>query len=111
MNALTTVTEARRTTRAAAPARAGVARAPARGRKRAVECSVSAPNLFLVGRNSRGIWVARDQSGRCGGLFVGCAPAVKFALSENGNRREDIVMVAGPLELDIAAPRFLSAAS
>ena len=58
---------------------------------------------ILVGKNSRGNWVARDQSGLCGGLFKAYAPALKFALSENGNRREDVIVVTGPLELDMAA--------
>lgn len=110
MNALPRVTEPRRKTRATGTAaRMSAAHAPARERKRAAETKASAPNLFLIGRNSRGTWVARDQSGLCGGLFIGCASAVKFALSENGNHREDIVMVAEPLELDMT-PSEASAA-
>lgn len=58
---------------------------------------------FLIGRNSRGNWVARDQGGLHGGLFVSRADAVKFALFENGNRRHGIAMVSGVLELDISA--------
>jgi hypothetical protein len=57
--------------------------------------------LFLVGRDSHGHWVARDRHGLCGGLFVGQADAVKFALSENGNRPDAVIVVAGILELDI----------
>jgi len=59
--------------------------------------------LFLVGKDSRGRWVARNQSGRCGGLFVGRAAALKFALSQNGNRPDAVIAVAGVLELDLAA--------
>ena len=44
-----------------------------------------AKSLFRVGKNSRGNWVVQDQSGLCGGLFVGRAEAVKFAMFENGN--------------------------
>jgi hypothetical protein len=59
-------------------------------------------SLFLVGKNSRGHWVVRNQSGRCGGLFVGRAEAIKFALSQNGNRPEAVIATAGVLELDMA---------
>lgn len=68
--------------------------------------------LFLVGKNSRGNWVARDQSGLCGGLFIGRAAALKFALSENGNRPEAVRMVTGVLELDMTAtPNWAAPAS
>jgi hypothetical protein len=58
--------------------------------------------LFLIGRNSRGYWVVRDQCGLRGGLFVDRAEALRFALFENGNRPQAIIMVPGILELDIA---------
>ena len=61
-------------------------------------------SIFLVGRNSRGQWIARDQDGRRGGLFVSRAEAFKFARFENGNRPELVVAVPGILELDFAAP-------
>ena len=52
----------------------------------------SAASLFLLGRNSRGQWVAQDQSGRRGGLFVSQAAALKFApvreRPEAGTRRQ-----------------------
>jgi hypothetical protein len=60
---------------------------------------------FLVGKNSRGNWVVQDQDGLCGGLFIGRAAAVKFALSENGNHPEAVRMVPGILELSIASRR------
>ena len=59
--------------------------------------------LFLVGKDSHGNWVARDQSGLCGGLFVGRDEALKFARAENGNRPQAIVMVDDVLELDMSA--------
>jgi hypothetical protein len=66
----------------------------------------SEDSLFLVGRNDHGNWVARNQSGLRGGLFVGRADALKFALSQNGNRPEAVIMVAGALELDMSvSPR------
>jgi len=58
--------------------------------------------LFLVGKDSQGHWVARDQSGLCGGIFVGRAEALKFAMAENGNRPQAVVMVPGVLELDLS---------
>jgi hypothetical protein len=58
--------------------------------------------LFLVGKDSQGHWVARDQSGLCGGLFVGRAEALKFAMAENGNCPQAVVMVPGVLELDLS---------
>jgi hypothetical protein len=60
-------------------------------------------SLFLVGKDRHGNWVVRDESGLCGGLFVGRAEALKFAMSENGNRPQAVVMVAGVLELDMSA--------
>jgi hypothetical protein len=58
--------------------------------------------LFLVGKDSHGNWVARDQSGRCGGLFVGRDEALRYARAENGNRPQAIVMVDDVLELDMS---------
>jgi len=59
-------------------------------------------SLFRIGKNSRGNWVVQDQSGLCGGLFVDRAEAVKFAMFENGNRPQAVIMVPGILELDIS---------
>ena len=64
--------------------------------------SESAASLFLLGQNSRGQWVARDQSGRRGGLFVSKAAALKFALFENGRRPELVVNMPGVLELSLS---------
>src|SRR5262245_64134957 len=58
---------------------------------------------FRIGTNSRGNWVVQDQSGLCGGLFVDRAEAVKFAMFENGNRPQAVIMVPGILELDMSA--------
>ncbi len=59
--------------------------------------------LYLIGKNSRGQWVVRESSGRCGGLFFNRVEAIKFAMYENGHRLQAVVMVAEPLELDIGA--------
>jgi hypothetical protein len=65
--------------------------------------SHSKSSLFLIGKNSRGHWVVRDQSGLCGGLFVDRTEALKFAMFENGNRPQAVIMVPGVLELDMSA--------
>ena len=61
----------------------------------------SKTQLFMIGRNSRGNWVARDQSGLRGGLFINRAEALRFALFENGQRLQAVLMVPGTLELDL----------
>jgi hypothetical protein len=61
-----------------------------------------AKSLFRVGMNSRGNWVVQDQSGLCGGMFVNRTEAVKFAMFENGNRPQAVIMVPGVLELDMS---------
>jgi hypothetical protein len=62
-----------------------------------------ASGLFLIGRNSRGQWVVQDPNGLHGGLFVDRIHALKYAMSENGNRRRAVVMVPDVLELDMTA--------
>jgi hypothetical protein len=62
----------------------------------------SLPRLFRVGRDSRGNWVVQDRQGLCGGLFVNRAEAVKFAMFENGNCPQAVIMVPGILELDMS---------
>jgi hypothetical protein len=61
-----------------------------------------AKSLFRIGKDSRGNWVVQDQNGLCGGLFVDRAEAVKFAMFENGNRPQAVIMVPGILELDMS---------
>jgi len=62
----------------------------------------SKASLFLVGKNSRGHWVVRDQDGLFGGLFVNRAEAFKFALFENGHRPQAVIFVPGTLELNLS---------
>jgi len=64
--------------------------------------SSSRSSLFLIGQNSRGNWVVQDQRGVCGGLFVDRAEALRFAMFENGNRPQAVVMVPGVFELDMS---------
>ncbi len=63
-------------------------------------CS-SASTIVFIGKNSRGNWVAQEQNGLYGGLFVSRAQAVKYALFENGHHPETIVEVAREIELDM----------
>jgi hypothetical protein len=58
--------------------------------------------LFFIGQDSRGNWVVQDQEHICGGLFVGRAEALRYALFENGNRPQAVIMVPGVLELDMS---------
>lgn len=58
-------------------------------------------NVVIIGRNSRGNWVAQEQNGLFGGLFVNRAQAMKYALFENGHRPETIVLTADVIELDM----------
>lgn len=67
----------------------------------------SQSNLFRIGKDSRGRWVVQDQQGLRGGLFVDRAQAVKFAMFENGNRPQAVIMVPGVLELDIGRSSHL----
>lgn len=60
------------------------------------------PPIFMIGRDSRGNWVAQEQGGARGGLFVDRAGALKFAKSESGNEPRAVVWVSGVFELDIS---------
>ena len=57
--------------------------------------------LVFIGRNRKGDWVAQQQNGLYGGLFVTRAQAIKYALFENGHHPEAIVEVSRELELDM----------
>jgi hypothetical protein len=59
---------------------------------------------MLIGKNSRGHWVARRQDGLSGGLFINRTEALRYALFENGRRPEAVVMVSGGLELALSQP-------
>lgn len=66
-------------------------------------------HIVLIGKNRRGGWVALEQTGRYGGLFVSRAAAIKFSLSQNGSRPEAIFDAAHVLELSLyGAPSFVA---
>jgi hypothetical protein len=65
-------------------------------------CS-TASTIVFIGKNKRGNWVAQEQSGLYGGLFVNRAQAVKYALFENGHHPETIVELSREIELDMGS--------
>jgi hypothetical protein len=64
--------------------------------------SNSNASLFMIGKDSEGNWVVQDQRGLCGGLFVDRTAALRFALFENGNRPQAVIMVPGVFELNMS---------
>ena len=66
--------------------------------------SYSSPStVVFIGRNRRGQWVAQEQNGLYGGLFVSRAQALKYALFENGHHPETIVELSRSVELDMGS--------
>jgi hypothetical protein len=69
--------------------------------------SSSSSSVVFIGRDSRGRWVAQEQNGLFGGLFVDRAQAIKYALFENGRHPETIVEQSRGIELDMSGtPAF-----
>ena len=64
-------------------------------------CDSTALPLVFIGRNRKGDWVAQQQNGLYGGLFVTRAQAIKYALFENGHHPEAIVEVSREIELEM----------
>ena len=61
----------------------------------------SRSTIVFIGRNSRGNWVAQEQGGLYGGLFVSRTAAIRYALFENGHHPEAIVAVSREIELEM----------
>jgi hypothetical protein len=61
----------------------------------------SQPSRFLIGKDSHGRWVAQDERGLCGGLFVNRAEAIRFAMRETGRRPQAVILVPDVIELDM----------
>jgi hypothetical protein len=59
------------------------------------------PPFFLIGQDSRGNWVVREQNGMRGGLFIDRNEALRYIRFENGNRPHAFVTVSGIFELDM----------
>jgi hypothetical protein len=56
---------------------------------------------FFIGRNSAGLWVAREANGRAGGLFLFKSSAVDFANRQSAPARCALVFPTETFELDI----------
>ena len=65
----------------------------------------------MIGKDSRGNWVVQDQSGKCGGLFVDRVKALRFAMFENGNNPQAVVMVPGVFELNTSGRPLMTSHS
>jgi hypothetical protein len=70
-------------------------------------CS-SASTIVFIGKDRGGHWVAQEQNGLYGGLFVNRAQAFKYALFENGHRPEMIVELSRGIELDMRGKKTSS---
>ena len=57
--------------------------------------------IVFSGKNGRGNWVAQEQNGLHGGLFLNRAQAFKYAPFENGHHPETIIELAREIELDM----------
>jgi hypothetical protein len=62
---------------------------------------------WLVGRNSRGHWIACDRSSQHGGFFASLTAAQRYARLQTIGRDATIVMVKGQLELDLSLPHHV----
>jgi hypothetical protein len=56
---------------------------------------------FFIGRNSAGLWVAREARGRIGGTFLFKSSAVNFANRQSAPARCALVFPVETFELDI----------
>ena len=57
------------------------------------------PATFLVGRDPAGTWVAVDERGLGGGLFVSREAAWHYAATETGRRPDAVRLATGPVVL------------
>lgn len=56
---------------------------------------------FFIGRNRAGFWVAREASGRTGGIFLFRNSALDFARKESEPSRCALVFPSEAFELDV----------
>ena len=86
------------------PVPSGKRDATVEGAIMATEAVTSASSIdgasLLIGRNSGGGWVVRDQAGRRGGLFVSLADAQRYVRMETLGRAAGVTMVPGCLSLE-----------
>ncbi|MGY8668325.1 hypothetical protein Q3C01_38980 [Bradyrhizobium sp. UFLA05-109] len=62
--------------------------------------SASIP-AFFIGRNTAGLWVAREASGRVGGIFLFKSSAVEFAHRQSKPAQCALVFPSETFELDV----------
>jgi hypothetical protein len=60
-------------------------------------------SYFILGRNARGLWVIRENTGRSGGVFLSREAALRFARLESPNAHFAVVHVPDVVEFDYAA--------
>jgi hypothetical protein len=60
-------------------------------------------SYFILGRNARGLWVIRENTGRSGGVFLSREAALRFARLESPNAHFAVVHVPEIVEFDYAA--------
>jgi hypothetical protein len=57
--------------------------------------------LFFIGRNSRGLWIAREAEGRTGGVFLFKQSALRFARKNSAPLACATMFLAERFELDV----------
>jgi hypothetical protein len=57
--------------------------------------------LFFIGRNNRGLWIAREAEGRTGGVFLFKQSAVRFAQKYSAPTGCATMFLADRFELDV----------
>jgi hypothetical protein len=57
--------------------------------------------LFFIGRNGRGLWIAREAEGRIGGMFLLRHSAMRFAERNSAPIGCATMLLADHIELDI----------
>lgn len=61
----------------------------------------NALHRFVVGRDGKGHWIARDEEGLTGGVFVDRSSAVRFATMESGHRAGAISFAPASVRLSL----------
>ena len=59
------------------------------------------PSLFLIGKDSRGNWVVRNQAGRYAAVFVERSKALRFAMLDDDRRPRAAIMVPSVLDFGV----------
>ena len=57
--------------------------------------------LFFIGRNGRGLWIAREAEGRSGGIFLFRRSALRFAEKNSASTGCATMVLAARFELDM----------